>query len=372
MNAKTVALCSLVFGAAMLIVTALVTIEHRGVGLADPYAWQILSIAGGVAWGAVVLGRAWSEGRKTLAVMLCLAMAGAEAFGFLQTAERIVADSEGSQAPARDAQADHDRASKRVTEAETALSAIPNETARLKRALQAKKDADSAALAKSAEKGCVANCRALLEQQVQNAINEVTSARAEIEAMRRDASAELANARKALEAVKAPASGTPLADRIGMPAWKIDLLKAGLGSLAANGLGALLIAYGAHQRHKIEPKPAPDMASAVAAAPVAVKKTSRPPTKAAAAVRQIADQSPEARRQHAAQFGVECLKPDPAGVVTPGRLVKRYTEWCEAKKIQALPAPELASELNALFATAGIQMEKRGNELVVRGVSVAA
>ncbi len=53
-------------------------------------------------------------------------------------------------------------------------------------------------------------------------------------------------AKAEVEANPLPASATPLADRLGLPAWALDLIMAGLLSVGANGLAGTLIAYGAH------------------------------------------------------------------------------------------------------------------------------
>jgi hypothetical protein len=72
------------------------------------------------------------------------------------------------------------------------LEGFPTSTPRLDRALTDKAATDAAVVAKSAERGCVENCRPLLQ--------------------------------------------SPLADRLGWPAWLLDLLQSALGSIAANGL----------------------------------------------------------------------------------------------------------------------------------------
>jgi hypothetical protein len=57
---------------------------------------------------------------------------------------------------------------------------------------------------------------------------------------------------------------TPLADRLGIEPWKIDVLIAALGSIAINGLACGLMIFGAHGRRVptvmpevITPVPAP-------------------------------------------------------------------------------------------------------------------
>ena len=80
------------------------------------------------------------------------------------------------------------------------------------------------------------NCRQLLQAQVDAAAGEVVAARAEIASGKKVLEDDLEAARTALASMKPPVSDTPLADRLGLPGWKIDLLAAALASLAANGL----------------------------------------------------------------------------------------------------------------------------------------
>ena len=133
------------------------------------------------------------------------------------------------------------------------MASIPTTSARLEAALSAKAVADAAVVEKSAEHGCAANCRALLQAQVDAAAAEVAGARQELAAKHAAAENELVEARTALAEAKEPPSATPLADRLGLPAWILDLLTAGLGSMAANGLGCGLIAFAAHGRRDANP-----------------------------------------------------------------------------------------------------------------------
>lgn len=55
--------------------------------------------------------------------------------------------------------------------------------------------------------------------------------------------AEIEAAKAEAEANPLPASATPLADRISIPAWALDLIMAGLLYIGANGLAGTLIAF---------------------------------------------------------------------------------------------------------------------------------
>jgi len=236
-------------GLALLAATAHVTISAT-CGYTGPQAILIIAIALGVGVGALAIGSAWSAGRTILAFWLMAAILAGEAFGFMMTAERLITGRETQQAPLRDAEITRAKAAQRVANAESALAAVPTTSRRLEKALVAKAVADAAVIEKSAQRGCATNCRALLQDQVDNAQAEVNAARAEIGKSRITAERELETARAALTAIKAPASATPLADRVGLPAWAIDLITAALGSMAANGLGCGLIAFAAHGRRE--------------------------------------------------------------------------------------------------------------------------
>ena len=161
---------------------------------------------------------------------------------------------------------------------------------------------------------------------------------------RATAESELTAARAALAEAKEPPSATPLADRLGLPAWVLDLLTAGLGSMAANGLGCGLIAFAAHGRRDVNP--------AVNEAAVRLRK------------RVVCE------ADHAAQFAVEYLAPAPKSRVALAALHTTYLEWCSRKQVEALPPARIGAELAALFDGTGITfMESRGKQVVL-GVKV--
>lgn len=205
-------------GMGILAGAAHVTIVHGG-GYGEAQAVLTVAIAAGVAVGALAIGG--TSGRPAITAWLVMAILAGEAFGFLSTAERIVIHREAQAAPL------HGQA-----------EAYAKANARVKAAEAAKRAADQAVIDKSAEKGCQANCRQLLQGQATAAAGDLTKARA------------------AADAIKAPASATPLADRLGLPAWGLDLLTAALGSLAANGLACGLIAFAGHKPVSPQPKPA--------------------------------------------------------------------------------------------------------------------
>jgi hypothetical protein len=113
-----------VVGIGLLGATAHVTIHHTG-GYSSAHAALTLAIAAGVGVGALCIGAAWAAQRKGLATWLVIAICAGEAFGFLSTAERLVAAREALQAPLRMAQEAFNQARARVSEAVQAVAALP-------------------------------------------------------------------------------------------------------------------------------------------------------------------------------------------------------------------------------------------------------
>ena len=165
-----------VVGAALLGATAHATIGATG-GCGTAHSFVTLTIAAGVAVSALVIGTAWRD-RRGLAIWLVVAIIAGEAFGFLSTAERLIAGREAAQTPLRAAAEDYAKASQRVADAAAAMVALPTTSTRLEAAIAKKDTADRAATEKSAERGCRENCRQLLQGQVDEAAREVVAARA--------------------------------------------------------------------------------------------------------------------------------------------------------------------------------------------------
>jgi hypothetical protein len=243
------------------------------------------------------------------------------------------------------------KAVQRVEAAQRAVAHAPTISTRLEDAKKAKADADQAVLDKSAERGCRENCRQLLQAQVDAAAAEVTSAQAALDAAKVKAEGELTTARAALANIKAPQSATPLADRIGVPAWIIDLLQSALGSIAANGLACCLLLFGAHH---------PVQRVEIVTPRRTTEKTSR---NAAASPLQG---SGDDLKQHAAKFAVECLRPDPDGEVDLLALRDKYGSWCPADR--RVPGAKIGRALADLFKGAGIPIAERNGRLVAIGV----
>lgn len=171
---------------------------------ADAYlAW---ALAAGVGIGAIVVPRS----RAGLAVAIIAGLVCGEAFNLLSTAERVIAAREVAASTVTGTNDRKAEAAARLQSAEAAMVAH--------------RDSATKAVALPA---CAKECRALLQSQAAYL------------------SAEIEAARLALSAAPAKRSATPLADRLGVASWALDLLAAALLSLGANGLAAVLIAWGA-------------------------------------------------------------------------------------------------------------------------------
>jgi hypothetical protein len=312
-------------------------------GYAAPVAPQILAFAAGLIAGSLAVGIAWREGRFILAVLLVLALVAGEAWALLRTAERVVTLREKQQAPLRSTAMARAAAEKEIADAEGALAAA-RITPRLSAAVKAKTIADAAVVAKASEPGCASNCRQLLQAQVDQATAEVRAARDEIEAGTAAAARRLALAHAGLTASAPPESATPLADRLGLPGWTLDLTEAGLVSVALNGLGALLLFFAAHgwRRPTIE-IPATELA------PVDV-----PPR----------DVAGEADR-----FARSTFLPKEDGLVNVAEIKRSYVAWCQDQGMVPLPDQEIGQALSALFSRVGLYRQGRGANAVITGIN---
>lgn len=284
--------------------------------LDGPHAAVVATMALGTAAGALVLAR--SSWRVGLAV--ALAVLTGEMFGMLSTAERIIKHREA--AALEEAQRNPAHA-----EARTALD----------RARSAVTAHDAKAAEQIAKKDCATNCRALLDSTRVRLVADRDDARAALAALAGDRS-------------------TPLADRLGVQPWVLDLIMAGLLSLGANGLACILIAWGAHAT-KPEPRieiapPVPVMAEPIEA-----------PANVVALVR-------KANGKDAAKFALECLKPSSGGAVPLKVVAEAYWQWCDRQQIGRPDTPTTVNQMVALFQKASIETEMTGREVIARGVAL--
>ncbi len=197
-------------GAAILAAASHAVVEASHQDLAHATLTYVL--AAGIFAASIAIGAAWHRGRRVLATYLVAALFAAEAFNVVATGDRVVAERDMRQAEVKSAM-------DRYTAAQSEHT----------KTLEAKTQVDNTVLVEASKPGCKDRCKQLLDGQVAVA------------------NANLERARETARLNPKPTiSGSPLADRLGLPAWTIDILVALLLSLGANGLAAALIAYGCH------------------------------------------------------------------------------------------------------------------------------
>lgn len=209
----------------------------------------LMAMAAGLVVGASIIGMAWHADRKLLACLTALSLICGETYALINTGERTLEQREARLEPIRRAEARRTELAADITKAEAALAALST-TARIEQAIAAQAATDEKALDAIAARSCMDRCKALIEASKIAARQEVESARAELDAQRAAAQAKIAAAKAELADMPVPGTQGILAATIGVAAWKIDLLAAALLSVAANGLGALLVAFAAHTSHK--------------------------------------------------------------------------------------------------------------------------
>lgn len=223
-----------IVGVGILAATTNANVLQTG-GWLTSHAVLVASLSAGVFAGARVVGM----GAGKIGLVIIAALLAGELFNFSATAERIVVERENGAAPLRAQREAHDAAARRASE----VSAAPARSARLDRAVEAHSKARAAYEKELREGGrCKTICNGLKDDSIKAAA-EVTAAAQEAQQLH---AAAIEAAKADVAANLLPASATPLADRLGWPAWALDLVMAGLLSVGANGLAGTLIAFGAH------------------------------------------------------------------------------------------------------------------------------
>lgn len=329
--------------------------------LTGMHAALVAALAVGLGIGAVVVGHA----RWPLRIALLAAMLAGELFGLLGTAERIVVARDQAQAPLVAAQKARLDALRRIEQAE--LAALPKPSVRLQTALEAQHEAETAARMKASERGCASNCRALLEAGITAARADVAAARAAVEADQAKAQRELAAARAELAALPVPGSASPLADRLGLEPWVLDLIAAGLLAIGANGLAVALIAWAAHHRPhegsvaaRAVPEAEPLARSATTETPEPVRLEPVPvePMRAL----------PAPDDGDVAEF-LASRTTAATGVATPvGVLFAAYQAWADDEGRQSVSLVRFGNAI----AAAGLRKSRLGGRVVVEGVAPLA
>lgn len=205
----------------------------------------LIALAAGLIVGAIAIGTAWRSDRRALAAFTALALFCGESYALLNTSERTLEQREARLAPVREIEARRVSLTAEIAKAETALAALTT-TARIEAATAAKTATETAAIEAVKERACVDRCKARIDASVDGAKKEVDEARAELAHERAKARAKIDADKAALAALPVPATQGILAATIGVDGWKVDLLAAALLSIAANGLGAALVAFASH------------------------------------------------------------------------------------------------------------------------------
>jgi hypothetical protein len=373
-----VKILAILVGAVILFTTAHVSILATG-GYGGPHAYITLGVAAGVAVASIAVGRAWAEKRRALAIFLVVAIAAGEVFALLSTAERLTAAREASQSPLRQALEARQKLETRVAKAEAAVMALPDVSARLQAAMQSKTAADGAVVTKSAERSCAANCRLLLQTQADQSQQEVEAARRDMAETRVRLEQAVTDARGNLAAFKSPPSASPLADRIGWPAWVLDLVMAGLGSIAANGLACCLMVFGSHR--KADPAKAAGTPSEVPElrapeTPLEPRRTLDGPegsnvvpirpTGRSGAGKPSADAIKQAKGFMVARI----TRTDDDAETDVRALYRDYVAWQEEKGRQPLPETDIGAALVHLFKLAQIPFGPKDGRAIARGIAL--
>lgn len=226
-------------GGGILAAAANMNIMATG-GYFTSHAALVASLTLGVFAGARVIG-AGASGK--IAMVIITALVAGEGYNFAATSERVVVERENSAAPLKDLAIKHQAAISRLHSVETSEVT----SARLDLAKQAQTKATKEYTTELRTGGrCARICNGL-KADAAKADTEVSAAADEAQKLH---IAAVEAAKKDVEANPLPASSTPLADRLGWPAWVLDLVMAGLLSVGANGLAGTLIAYGAHSTCK--------------------------------------------------------------------------------------------------------------------------
>jgi len=306
--------------------------------LTGAHLWLLVALAIGTAGGAVVLGR--SAGRWTLLVIPAV-LAG-EASGMLATAERIIRAREQSAGVVIGAQSAAKARKERISDARAALE---------KHDLEAPKT--------SALKHCAENCKAMLSET------------------RASLSAALDKAYGLPIDAEASRSPSPLADRLGIAPWLLDLIAAGLMTIGANGLAVILIAWGAHAP---DVRPASNIRSPDEISSVTVKKPSKinetGGTKRDESPAEISSNVTPFKRPRPAplwgKFALEALEPDDGSRVAVKDVVAAYRQWLEARGEPVPPAADCVDHIDRVFRAARIKTDAAEGTIYALNVKVAA
>lgn len=344
--------------AAIAGVGILAAVAHVTITATGGYGWNTnspltIALAVGVAMGAPVAGVCFEHRRWMLGLCIVLALIAGELYGFGAMASWHVANLEAQAAPI------HELEAKRK-EAEAWFARLERDD-RVQRAERAAQTARADANASSRDKGCGPSCKATLAKTVDVAEAAVEEARQSLQLDQRQA-------RAALEHATMPPSASPLADRLGLQPWVLDLIFAGLRSFACTVLAAGLLAFAAHGRRAHE-VPAP--------AALAEPRASHEPRKPIAEWVQSAAPSnvvsiSKRKPLSVIDFGAERLEAAPGDALDFDEFFKAYVAEAEASNMRAHAVDEFVEPFKKLCAEVGIRTRKRGSKLFLCDVKLAS
>ena len=348
-----------VVGIGLLLVTAHVTVQATG-GYGHPHALLTISLAIGVGVGSLVIGHAYSNGSRGITFAIVGAMLCCEAFNVYQTCDRLISIRDAAQAPAVQAESEQAKVREVLASAKSELGALMS-TRRLDAARETKARADTAVREQASLPGCAVNCRALLEKQVQDANAELSSAQLELRDLRSRVESKVSSSEVALGSIKIPSSGNGLAVRLGVAPWLLDVIVATLGAIGANGLGAGLLAFGAHR-----PRVVTDL-KPTATESTAVEDETPPVTRP---VQKPARRSQLDIKSHVEKFGLADFKPCKQESVMLTEVVSAYESWCLRTGKDPLPVKEFVPEIANIARRFGLETEKIGNDVKIVGLTL--
>lgn len=297
-------------GCAMIGTAAHVSVLASG-GYGADHALLIVAVAAGLCLGSIVYGFAVAWDRVGASRVMLVAMIAGEVVGLITTGERIVGKRVADRQPAAQIESQRSVANDAVKAAE---AAVEREIARGDR---------------KKKEGCDAICRK------------------DVKADLALAHKRLDDARTALAKTPATVSGAGPTDR----AWMntLDLTVAALLSIAVNGLGASLLALGAHGRkHRPEAVAVP-IAAPVVAEPIRLRPTATSKSMSVAVSTKARDVAAEAD-----QFAASVFRPHRTARVPAADVGIAYRSWCEERGLEPLDTQVLGDALVALFAAHGV------------------
>lgn len=263
-------------GAAIVIAAAHTTILKTGGYSLSGTAPLITALALGVIAGARAVGS--GDVPKRLVLGIVIALAAGEAYNLASTLDRSVEAREETQAPIRALHLKREEAIARLHALETGTYTTQRLTLAREALTAARSGAEGQAVAKArlglqaaqaavddeaANVACKRECQrkqgvaeqarqdlqAAIAAESKDRTGAITRADAELAAAITATDAErqaaITAAKAEVQANPEPRSATPTADRLGLPPWIWDMVLAIALSVGANGLAAMLLAYGA-------------------------------------------------------------------------------------------------------------------------------